>query len=65
MASTRSGSLLAFNTAEGWSRDITEDVGRDIFGARRPEGRTVDGCSQSFVEWAAGEDVPLTLCAEI
>jgi hypothetical protein len=53
--------VVAFNTAEGWSRDITEDIGREIVAraARAPE--PLSQSAQSFVEWATGEDVPRTL----
>jgi hypothetical protein len=33
----RAGAVVAFNTAEGWSRDVTEDVGSEIVEARRTQ----------------------------
>jgi hypothetical protein len=51
--------VIAFNTAEGWSRDITLDIAGEIVdGAARKGGSKQ---AQAFVEWATGEDVPANL----
>jgi hypothetical protein len=56
--------VVAFNTAEGWARDITEDIGREIVDRAARAYEPLSQSAQSFVEWATGEDVPLMLRAE-
>jgi hypothetical protein len=50
--------VVAFNTAEGWSRDITEDIGREILERAARAYEPLSGSAQPFVERATGEDVP-------
>jgi hypothetical protein len=56
--------FVAFNTAEGWSRDITEDIGREIVERAARKAEPLSHSAQSFVGWATGEDVALRLRAE-
>jgi hypothetical protein len=50
--------VVVFNTAEGWSRDVSEDVAWVI---RRgtEEGRTLPASTYGFVEFHVGEDEAL------
>jgi hypothetical protein len=56
--------VVAFNTAEGWSRDVTKDIGREILERAARKAERMSHSAQSFVEWATGDDVPLGLRAE-
>ena len=40
--------IVAFNTAEGWSRDVTEDIAREL--CDRCSGRVVPASLQEFLE---------------
>ncbi|KQZ00785.1 hypothetical protein ASD45_07895 [Pseudolabrys sp. Root1462] len=42
--------IVAFNTAEGWSRDVTEDVARDVVEAAWHRGQPVSGGTRDFVD---------------
>jgi hypothetical protein len=46
--------VVAFNTSEGWSRDVSEDVAREVL--RRLEGRGLPANSRKFVETYVDED---------
>jgi hypothetical protein len=46
--------VVAFNTSEGWSRDASEDVAREVL--RRLEGRRLPASSRKFVETYVDED---------
>src|ERR1044071_192252 len=45
--------VIAFNTAEGWSRDVTEDIGRKLLGMSR-QGRVLGSAAIEFVERVTG-----------
>src|SRR5215207_5148306 len=49
--------VVAFNTAEGWSRDVTEDVAREILDLAHRKAEPLSKSAQAFVEWATGEEV--------
>jgi hypothetical protein len=53
--------IVAFNTAEGWSRDITEDIAREIVERAAIKAEPLSKAAQQFVEWATGRDVPANL----
>jgi hypothetical protein len=55
--------VVAFNTAEGWSRDVTEDIGREMLDVASRAGEPLTKPAQAFVEWATGEEVPASLVA--
>ena len=46
--------VVAFNTSEGWSGDVSEDVAREVL--RRLAGRRVAASSRKFVESYVNED---------
>ena len=50
--------IIAFNTAEGWARDVSEDVARSAIQVAIKTGRTISPAAQEFYEWMTGEDVP-------
>src|SRR3954466_4571048 len=56
--------VVAFNTAEGWSRDITEDIAREIVERAARKVEPLSKGAQQFVEWATGEEVPAMLRVE-
>jgi hypothetical protein len=57
----RPSRVVAFNTAEGWSRDITEDIARDILERAARKAEPLSKGVQDFVEWTTGESVPANL----
>jgi len=48
--------IVAFNVAEGWVRDVTEDVALKV-AASRDEGRQLSKSARDFVERATRRDV--------
>src|SRR5690242_10171136 len=46
--------IIAFNTHEGWSRDITEDIAVRIFELNQ-QGRELSAVARDFVERAIGK----------
>jgi hypothetical protein len=49
--------VVAFNTAEGWARDLSEDVARQVVDEARLRGRPLPESVRDFVERLVGEDV--------
>ena len=49
---------IAFNTVEGWARDVTEEIARAVLDRARSEQRSIGKAAQGFLEWALGADVP-------
>ncbi len=49
--------VVAFNTAEGWARDVTEDVAVAV--RARSEHRSIGKVAQEFLERAFGVDAPI------
>ena len=47
--------VVAFNTAEGWSRDVTEDIAVAVMNRVRSEQRSVGEVTQEFLERLLGE----------
>jgi hypothetical protein len=48
--------VVAFNTAEGWARDVTEDVARAVLDRARSENRSIGKAAQEFLGNALGAD---------
>ena len=51
--------VVAFNTAEGWSRDVTEDIARAVADRARSEWSTLTTPTQEFLERVLGLDAPI------
>jgi hypothetical protein len=48
--------VVAFNTSEGWSRDVSEDVAREVVRRIAGSGRPLAAGSRKFVETYVDED---------
>jgi hypothetical protein len=53
--------VVAFNTAEGWSADASEDVAREIMRRLDLDGQELPSSIQGFVDSYLGPDRQLTL----
>ena len=42
--------VVAFNTAEGWARDVTEDIARAALSKAQSERRSIASLPQEFLE---------------
>jgi hypothetical protein len=42
--------VVAFNTAEGWARDVTEDFARAVLSKAQSEQRSIGTVAQEFLE---------------
>jgi hypothetical protein len=51
--------VVAFNTAEGWARDVTEDIANAVLSKAQSEQRSIGTVAQEFLERVLGVDVPL------
>jgi hypothetical protein len=47
--------VVAFNTAERWSRDVTEDIAVAVMNHANGEGRSIGKAAQEFLERVLGE----------
>jgi hypothetical protein len=47
--------VIAFNSSEGWSRDVSEDVARQLLKRAAKEGKGL-AASRRFVEFHLGEE---------
>jgi hypothetical protein len=47
--------VVAFNTAEGWARDVTEDIANAVLSRARSEQRRLGSAAQEFVETVLGQ----------
>jgi len=47
--------VVAFNTAEGWSRDVTEDIAVAVMNRVRSGQRSIGKVAQEFLERVLGE----------
>ena len=48
--------VIAFNTAEGWARDVTEDIARAVLVKACDEDRSIGIAVQEFLVRALGVD---------
>jgi hypothetical protein len=51
--------VVAFNTSEGWSRDVSEEVAWEVLTRASNEGLTLTDATHDFVAYHAGEDAAL------
>jgi len=49
--------VVAFNIAEGWARDVTGDVAREVLKRAISENKSLPGTVRDFIEHETGEDV--------
>jgi hypothetical protein len=47
--------VIAFNTAEGWSRDVSENVAWELTQRANAEQKSLTGPARDFVEFHIGE----------
>ena len=50
--------VVAFNTAEGWARDVTEDIARVVLSKVRNEDRSIGIAAQEFLVRVLGVSAP-------
>ena len=50
--------VVAFNTAEGWSRDVTEDIARAVLVKACNKARSIGVAAQAFLVRALELDAP-------
>src|SRR4051794_22856478 len=50
--------VVGFNTAEGWSRDVWEDVAHELRQRCADQGQLLPESLEQFVDWHAGRDTP-------
>src|SRR5689334_20300497 len=43
--------IVAFNTAQGWSRDVSTEIAREVVERARAEGEELTGPVRQFVDW--------------
>jgi hypothetical protein len=48
--------VVAFNTSEGWSRDVSEDIAREVCQRARETGQQLPFGTKVFAEYQLGED---------
>jgi hypothetical protein len=51
--------VIAFNTAEGWSRDVSEDIAWELLKRVTQEGKLLPASTRDFVKFHVGEDEAL------
>ena len=52
--------VVAFNTAEGWARDATEDIAQAVLSKAQHEHRSISIAAQEFLVRTLGVDAPLS-----
>jgi hypothetical protein len=50
--------VIAFNTAEGWARDVTEDIAQAVLSKAHSEPRSIGIAAQEFLVKVLGVDAP-------
>ena len=50
--------VVALNTAEGWARDVTEDIARAVLSKANSEHRSIGIAAQEFLVRVLGVDAP-------
>jgi hypothetical protein len=51
--------IVAFNTSEGWARDVSEDMGWEVLRRIVKEGKPVPASTRGFLIFHLGEDETL------
>ena len=52
--------VVAFNAAEGWARDVTEDIARAVLSRASTEHRSIGVATQDFLVRVLGADASLS-----
>ena len=52
--------MVALNAAEGWARDVTEDIARAVRSRASTERRSIGVAAQDFLVRVLGADAPLS-----
>jgi hypothetical protein len=47
--------VIAFNIAEGWARNVSEDIARELLRRKQKEGRPLPAPTRGFVEFHVGK----------
>ena len=50
--------VVAFNTSEGWARDVSEDIAQAVLDEAQRSGTLLHGAVVDFVERTTGEIIP-------
>jgi hypothetical protein len=53
--------VVAFNSAAGWSRDVTEDIAWAVSHRAQRERRRLSTVAREFVERILGQDAPMPI----
>jgi hypothetical protein len=53
--------VVAFNTAEGWARNVSEDVAWEVVKQARQAGRRLSDSTYEFVVFHIGEEEVLQM----
>jgi hypothetical protein len=51
--------VVAFNSAEGWSRDVSEDIAWEVLKRASEQGITLPSPTHTFVAYKVGENAAL------
>jgi hypothetical protein len=51
--------VIAFNTVEGWARDVTEDIAQAVLNKAKNERRSISVVAQEFLVRTLGVDAHL------
>ena len=51
--------VVAFNVAEGWAREVTGDVAREVLKRAMSENKSLPGTVRDFIERETGEEIKL------
>lgn len=51
--------VITFNTAEGWARDVTEDIAQAVLNKAQSELRLISIAAQEFLVRTLGVNAPL------
>jgi hypothetical protein len=57
--------VVSFNPAEGWSRDVPEDIANEIVERALRNGEQLTRPAHEFVDRLLDEDVPISIAAAL
>jgi hypothetical protein len=53
--------IVSFNTAEGWSRDVTQEIAREMIDRGLRTGETLSPSAVEFIDRVIDEHIPAVL----